>query len=344
MTALRAILLSCGIAIAGGAAAPADPAEAPLLQGVTFGAYSGWTNCLALNGRAQSYQVVMVPALGGRVMHYSHELINILFQNPAAEGRTLDNAEGPFYAGGYQCDLGPETAGVPPRLGLLLGRHEWRAPRDFTVESASPIDPGVGIRLLKSLTLDPDTGELGVLQRMVNGTSRELAHSLHDRTVCKGGGFVFFRLNPDSRHPQGWSLFKSASGRYFYEPGGEPPENLQVIERHLVIDTGSGAAKVGADVADGWVAYALGRLLFVKYFPLTPGADYADGGNSLAVMWNGTVTELSPLGPRVRLAPGGHHDFPARWILKPLKREVRSFRDVRRVLDQVPANPFAAGR
>jgi hypothetical protein len=337
MTAPRATL---GLLLAATLARAAAPPEAPLLNGLTFGDYSGWTNCLALNDKAHRFQVVVVPAFGGRVMRYSHDRLNILYQNPAAEGRTLDTAEGPFYAGGYHCDLGPETAGVPPRLGLLLGRHEWRAPRDYTVETASPVDPGVGIRLLKSLTLDPDTGELGVLQRMINASETERVRSLHDRTVCKGGGFVFFKLNPASRHEHGWSILKSASGRYFYEAGQELPDNLEISNGHLLIATDRGAAKIGADVADGWVAYARDRLLFVKYFPVTPGGDYADGGNTLTVMWNGTVTELAPLSPLARLAPGGHQDFPARWMLKPLKREIRGFRDLRRILDEVPPNPF----
>jgi hypothetical protein len=337
MTVVRlGLALFCAALTAGGAA----PAEAPLLEGLTFGPFAGWTNCLALNDQAHRYQAVVVPAFGGRLLHYSHDLINILYQNPAADGLTLDTATGPFYAGGYQCDLGPETAALAPRLGLLLGRHEWRAPRDFTVETASPVDPGVGIRLFKSFTMDPDTGELGLLQRMLNASPTELAHSFHDRTACKGGGFVFFKLNPASRHTHGWSTFQAAEGRYFYTAGDRLPAGCEIADGHLLIATGNGAAKLGADVAEGWVAYALGRLLFVKYFPVTNGGDYPDGGNTVAVMWNGTVTELSPLSPRVALKPGAHFDFPSRWLLKPLKRTVRSFRDVRRILDEVPANPF----
>lgn len=336
--ACRAALIWLLFASGAGAASPAD---VPLLAGLTFGSYSGWTNCLALQDKAQRYQAVVVPSVGGRLMHYSHDLINILYQNPAAEGLTLETATGPFYAGGYQCDLGPETGGMPMRLGLLMARHEWRAPRDYTVETASPVDPGVGVRVLKSYTLDPDTGELGLLQRMVNATAKEIAHSLHDRTVCKGGGFVFFKLNAKSRHEQGWSMMKQAGVKYFYEAGKELPANCEIAEGHLLIATGQGAAKIGADVAEGWVAYVLGRLLLVKYFPVVPGGDYPDGGNNLTVMWNGTVTELGPLSPRVRLAPGAHQDFPARWLLRPLKREVRTFRDVRRMLDKVPTGPFA---
>lgn len=337
MTSLQSGLVLL-LMVAGLAAAPGD---APLLKGLTFGAYSGWTNCLALSDKAQRYQLVVVPALGGRALHYSYDRINLLYRNPAAEGKTLENTTGPLYVGGYQCDLGPETSGLPLRLGLLLGRHDWRAPRDYTIETASPVDPGVGIRLLKSFTLDPDTGEVGLLQRMVNASPAEVAYSFHDRTACKGGGFAFFRLSSESRHTNGWSALKSADDRYFYRAGRSLPDQCEIEDGYFMITTGQGAAKIGADVTEGWVAYALGRLLFVKYFPVKSNADYPDGGNNLTVMWNGTVTELGPLSPRVRLKPGGHYDFPSRWVLKPLEREVRSFRDVRRILDEVPPNPFA---
>ena len=335
LRSLSVLLISTAISFGG------DDTEPPMLKGLTFGPYDGWTNCLALNYKSQRFEAVLVPELGGRIPHYSHELVNILYQNPAANGKTLDNAAGPFYAGGYQCDLGPETIPLPPRLGLLLGRNEWRSPRDYTIETASPVDPGVGVRLLKSFTMDPDTGELGLLQRMVNTSPAPIFHNLHDRTACKGGGFAFFKLNPASRHAKGWSVFKKSDDRYFYEPAEALPENVEIEKGHLLIDTGHGAAKVGSDVAEGWIAYVRGRLLFVKYFPITPDGDYADGGNTLCVMCNGVVTELSPLSPRVRLDPGRHYDFPERLVLKPLKREVRSFRDLRRILDEVPPNPFA---
>lgn len=340
MKAFRLVIMMLFAALTGrGAEAPAG--EGPLLNGLTFGPYVGWTNCVALNDQAQRYQAVVVPELGGRIMHYSHDLVNILYENPAARGKTLDNATGPFYAGGYQCDLGPETGGLPLRLGLLLGRNQWRSPRDYTVETASPVDPAVGIRLLKSITMDPDNGELGLLQRMVNASASEVAYSFHDRTVCKGGGFVFFKLNPKSRHTNGWSILRESNGRYFYEPGKTLGQNMAIEDGHLLIQTTGSPAKIGADVTEGWVAYVRGNLLFVKFFPITRGADYPEAGNTLSVMWNGTVTELSPLSPRERIQPGRHYDFPARWVLQPLKRQVRSLRDLRRILSEVPPNPFA---
>ncbi|MGB0580136.1 MAG: hypothetical protein ACPGVU_10585 [Limisphaerales bacterium] len=313
----------------------------PYLHGLTFGPYEGWTNCLAVNDSHGQYQAVIVPDIGGRLVHYSYDLINILYLNPQVRGRTLANSRGPFYAGGYQCDLGPETLGLPRRFQTVLGKHAWRSPRDYTVDTASPQETGVPVRILKSVTMDHDTGELGLLQRMSNVSKSVAEYSIRDRTVCKGGGFVFFKLNPKSRFKKGCSLLRQSSGRYFYQELDELPENMEKSRDTMIIDTSRIPAKIGADSVAGWIAYVRGNLLFVKYFPITRDGDYADGGNTLSVMWNGTVTELSPTSPRVKIKPGENYDFPERWILKPVSRTVDSISDVKRILREVPSNPFA---
>lgn len=315
-------------------------AEETFLNGLTFGAYSQWTNCLALNDKAKKFQAVVVPDLGGRLMHYSYDLINILYKNPEALGRTLANSRRPFYAGGYQCDLGPETFPLPRRLQLTVGKHVWRSPRHYTVDTASPGESGVPVRIMKSFTMDQDTGELGILQRMANASDTPAAYSLRDRTVCKGGGFAFFEINRSSRFAHGCSALKQSGSRYFYESVGELPDNVTRTDDTLIIDTSRGAAKLGVDNAAGWLAYVRGNILLVKFFPITEGGDYADAGNTLSVMWNGTVTELSPQSPRITLQPGGTYDFPERWVLKALKREIKTARDVRHILDEIPDNPF----
>jgi hypothetical protein len=310
-----------------------------LLAGITLGAYSGWTNCLALNDENRRYQAVIAPDVGGRVLHYSHDLINILYRDKQADGRTLSTSSQPFYVGGFQTDIGPEIHGVPVRNQISLGRHEWRGPRDYTVETASPVDSGVGLRVLKSFTLDANTGELGILQRMINSSARELRYCIWDRTVCKGGGFVFFKLNPDSRFENGWSIL-SRNAEGFHYAAGQEQQGVQTMDDHLVISTGTTSAKIGADSLAGWIAYVRDKLLFIKYFPVSPGGNYADGGNTVEVMWTPTITELSPLSPAVRLAPGTSYDFPERWMLIPLDKPVMNARAVKKLLKRIPPNPF----
>src|SRR5512138_1165414 len=72
---------------------------------VVVESYGGWTNCIVLRGG--DCKAVAVPGVGGRVLHYSINGENILFENPELWGDTLLTKSN-FWAGGYQCDVGPE--------------------------------------------------------------------------------------------------------------------------------------------------------------------------------------------------------------------------------------------
>lgn len=252
------------------------------------------------------------PARSGRPTHALHyDLINILYQNPDAVGKTLANTSGPFYAGGYQCDLGPETVPLPRRLQLSVGKHPWRSPRHYTVETASPVEAGVPVRIMKSFTMDHDTGELGIRQRLANASEAPVAFSLRDRTVCKGGGFAFFKLNPQSRFPNGCSILRQSGSRLFYQAVDALPENVTKAGDRLIIDTRQGAAKLAADITTGWVAYVRGNLLFVKYFPIIVGGDYPDNGTALSLNFprKAPASSSNPVPPTTSLNAGSS----SRW-------------------------------
>ena len=85
----------------------------------------------------------------------------------------------------------------------------------------------------------------------------------------------------------------------------------------LVAQTGGDATRLGADSDGQWIAYARGRLLFVKYYLYSPGGHYPGGGNSVEVYFDRRVTELNPLSPETSLAPGESLIFPEKWVLHP---------------------------
>ena len=55
LRSLSVLLISAAISLG------ADDNEPPMLKGLTFGPYDGWTNCLALNDKSQRFQAVVVP-------------------------------------------------------------------------------------------------------------------------------------------------------------------------------------------------------------------------------------------------------------------------------------------
>lgn len=76
-----------------------------------------------------------------------------------------------------------------------------------------------------------------------------------------------------------------------------------------------GALKVGFPNPIGWIAYAWGDALFVKYAPYDSGAFYYDRGSSSECYCNPLFLELETLGPRVRLNPGDSVTHRETWAV-----------------------------
>jgi hypothetical protein len=318
--------------------------RAALPAGVNQGPALGWTNALSLRDDHGKASAVVVPDIGGRVVQYSRGGVNALLENPDSNGRTLVQFPGGFWVGGYQCDFGPGLLGRPERQAVWLGPHDFVAPRDQTVETASPLDAVTGLRLLKSFTLDPDTGALGVVQRMVNASPNPVRQNLHDRTLCPAGGFLILPLPKQSRHRAGWAVLRATENGSAFD--GEQPAmpNVAVFGDVLVAQAAGAAGKLGSDTEAGWVAYVRGRLLFVKFFKSWRGAAHADVGHTVELSWNDQMTALEVFSPLVPLAPGQAFDFPELWQLIELKEPVRDFEGARAAARKVPPSPFAPRR
>ena len=322
--------------------APAK-AAAPQITDVVMESYNGWEDCLIMRGG--DCRAVIAPAVGGRVMSYTVNGENILLENTNTWGRTLANTPGGFWAGGYQCDVGPEVRGISDHPLLWIGRWGWRVPRPFTVHTFSEPEPALGVQLEKELVIDPDTGDLGVTQRMRNISSNNVSFCLWDRTLCKGGGFALFPLNKKSRFKAGWSIRQGKAGAYRYEGSKPADARVRLMEGVLVARAAglpeAGELKIGADSDTGWIAYARGKVLFVKYFPVYPGQNYSDDGNTVEFYCSDRVAELEPLSPEVGLKPGGTYSFPGKWTLYDLADEVTTHEKARALVKMIPKSPFA---
>jgi hypothetical protein len=327
--------------LAGSLCFASDPDELP--AGIELRDYTGWPG-IFINAVETPVQAVIVPSIGARVVHFSLNGENILFENPATAGKTMtaDNPED-LWLGGYQCDVGPHTRGLPRHLQLLQEGGQWNLLKGgFAAHAGGAPDCNVGVVIDKDFVLAPDTGELGIMQRMRNVSTNDVSWCLWDRTLCKGGGFAFFPLNKKSRFKAGWSQQQHANGRDYYD--GDKPGALQVriLDGVLVVTAAGDVTRLGADSTAGWIAYARGKLLFVKYFPWFAHGDYSDGGNTVEVYFDQRAVELSPLSPETKLAPGREYTFPEKWLLIPLAKEVNTWEDARKLVRKIPPSPFGS--
>lgn len=318
----------------------AAPPPTMMPNGVAILTHTGWADSLLMSSSRESVKVIVTPMVGGRIVHYALHGESILFENQDSFGRTLASAGGGFSVGGYQCDVGPEIRGIPAHGAMWMGPHTYTSTRPFTIRTTSPADSTLGLKLEKEIVMDPETGDLGITQRMKNISELETAYCLWDRTLCAGGGYAFFPLKKRSKFPGRWGIRKEFEGQLYYD--GDKPElpNVKLLDGILVAKAEGTPGKLGADSDAGWIAYTRGKLLFVKYYPYFSGGEYTDGGNSVELYWSDQVAELEPLSPQVRLRPGESYAFPEKWTLIELEEEATTFEQARSLAKKIPPSPF----
>jgi hypothetical protein len=334
---IKAIIQFVCLGVSGHLATAAETNQPAL--GVRVETFSAWDNALILSGG--DCKAVLVPAVGGRVLHYSLNGDNILAQEPDSGGKTLAGTPEGFAVGGYQCDLGPGSRGIADHKALWLGAWRWTTPRPYLVSLQSEADPAVGIQLSKEIMMDPDSGQIGLQQRMTSVSKGEVAFCLWDRTVCRGGGFALLPLNRKSRLKAGWSMQRrDTAGKLSYDASPPADPRVRVLDHVLVMEAKGAALTLGADLDEEWIAYTVGRLLFVKYFPCFPKGTYPEGGHAALVSCDERRAELQPLSPEVKLKPGESYVFPEKWALQDLERSANSFAEARALVKRIPPSPF----
>jgi len=316
---------------------------APRTPGVFVGFYRGWSNSILLQATNESADAIIVPDVGGRVLHYGVGGDNILFEPAEGAGRTLARSSPGFPVGGYQCDVGPEAVSLPEHPQLWQGRHTWQCPGEWTVLVASGKDSVLGVEVSKNIRLDPETGTLHFIQWLENKTARDITHCLRDRTLCKSGGFVLMPLNKKSRFSAGWSLRRKTGAGFNYDGATPFSSHVRVLEGVLVAKTDGESLRIGADSDAGWIAYTRGPVLFIKFFAHTADGTYSDG-NSVEVSWNTQSVELEPRSPEVKLRRFNPYGFAGRWMLLPLDKPVASFDEARALGDRIVALKNASGK
>lgn len=278
--------------------------------------YQRWDDCLEMsNGTAR---LVIAPANGGRIVHYSRD-------------------DGPnFFLGGCQIDIGPELEYPPRHQPLWSGPYKAEKLGRLSVRLTSPKDEATGVQLVKVVELAPSGAGVTLRITMTNVGQKPVAYCLWDRTMTSAT-YGFFELNAKSRFPARWSMRLGKHGTYSYDGTSPGSPRVEIVGDLLVTVPGKKMEKVAADSMAGWIAGFREGWLYVKRFPVYADGDYADGGNSVEFWVDaaGTRTEIEPLSPKVELQPGKSYSFIERWDLRSVKEEVKAAKDIPKLLPYV---------
>ncbi len=317
----------------------ADPAvRARLPEGVRTGSYQGWGRSLYLEARDPDALAVVVPAVGGRIMHYGLHSQNLLFELPGAGGTTFEKDKDVPWVGGYQCGVGP-IEGAAVQKAALSGAHNWSAPREMSVRLEGPADLDLGVQMTKDILMDPETGDLGLEQRVRNRGDQAFTGRLWGRTLCRSGGFIIVPVAKSRRLPAGWGLGQASSDTW--ETARPQAEGVSLKRGILVVRASGPSTRLAVETAAGWIAYTRGRTLFVQYF-LTAGDSGSTDVPGNEIRFDLAAVEMRVFGAEFTLAPGAEHVVPAKWTLEALEKDVTTEDQARALAHRIPPSPFRA--
>lgn len=288
--------------------------------------YRGWKSVVLTDGKTK---VRAIREAGGRILKYSLDGENIIYEHKGADGKSLPKEKNWFMVGGYQLDLGPESRGIPTHFPLWLGDYTDKSSHHHIILT-SPLDPKLKMMLSKEIAFN-QTGSLAVKQTMTNKSGNDQSFCLWDRTLCKGGGYVLIPLNKKSKLPRKWMLMKGKEAK----PENSSSQYVKSIGDTLIINAKGKGTKLGADSDAGWIAYTRGKLLYIKMYPYEKDGKYTDHGNTVELYFNKDLAELEPLSPEVTLKPGKSFSFTETWHLVKLEKEVTSFEEAAKLLPKI---------
>lgn len=281
--------------------------------------YKGWPNSLVLE--RNDTRVVVVPDIGGRIMEFSLNGANPIWQNPAEFGKVYPITKVWHNYGGYKTWNAPQAVWQwPPDPFLDFGRANVEI-TDEGVRIYGAPSLEAGIMFIKEITI-PERGKVRIEERMRNISGKEVRWSLWDVTQVSTPCFVVFPAEKNSKFPQ---------GLYFFDEQSKKSSQWKIKDGLVIVEYKGETGKIGLDSSSNWMLYLKDNLAYVKRFPTLPGADYPDEGCSVEVYTNSKelpYLEMEILSPLVTLKPGEEYRTWEEWYIRLLSRPVKVEGDI----------------
>ena len=273
----------------------------------------GYDDCIELKNNLT--RVVICPAVGGRILQYTHDGRDALYLPEGGEGwKWKPGVKGGSPVPG-RFDIGPETT-IPSHPVLWQGVWEGKIIGPRAAQVVSPEDPATGVQLIRDFELDEKSSKLICSQTILNVSKETVEYCHWSRTFAQGGGIVFIPLTEPSRFPRKYVMYVPAP-LINYHP---EDDKIRVRDGFLEISGAPQHPKLGMDTNAGWFGYQMPNdLMFLKSFPVYEDRVYNEVAGLTMSIWypDRPMVELEPIGPREKLKPGRHATFVETWYLVP---------------------------
>ena len=267
--------------------------------------YRGWNNCIEISNL--NTKVVISPISGGRVLYYSVNNKNIIFEDKDFDGYMLEDfRKDRHWPDGARFDIGPESIPGKLRDEPFMGVWDCKIINEYSVELSYSNDNKLGLHLKRCFSLDDDSSELCIKQISENHTDEDLSRHFWGRYFCKGGGRVVL------------PLLENESWGYM---GNYNSNNVVTSEKgKLYYDVSDETVKIGCNSSAGWISYVYKDLKFNVTFDVIQEMDYSSTQGYTTIFYtNGKVCEIEPVSPLYKLSPGESFVFEQVWSLEILK-------------------------
>lgn len=271
--------------------------------------YRGWQGAWQVtNG---DVEVVLVPQIS-RIMRYGPVGgANILWENPALLGKTVDIEPPPrewVNLGGDKLWLAPQDRCWPPDPYVDPGRMEV-TPLPDGLRCVGLASVTRSIRFIREIHLAPRGSTVTMVSTLVNEGDTTIEWAIWQVTQVADPDFVELPRRPGQSFPTG---FRSLSER--------AESRLRQVRGLLTAPRDSQTSyKFGAAAPEGWLAAQRGDVRFVMEARLEPTKTYPDGGCAQEVYSNPNplrYMEMEMLSPVLTLRSGQSGTLTVRWRLE----------------------------
>ncbi len=274
---------------------------------VSFG---GWPNCVRL--AAGDLELIATTDIGPRIIRFGFAGGPNLFKEYEDQRGLTGGAEWRIY-GGHRLWHAPEAKPRTYAPDNDPVTWEWDG---ATLRLTPAVEASTGIEKQIEIALAPDGSEARVLHRLINRNLWDIETAPWALSVMAPGGRLIAPQEPFRPHSE-WLLPARPLVLWHYTDLSDPRWTLGARFLQLRQDPSRATPqKIGFLNRQGWAAYALAGLLFVKRYAALENAAYPDYGCNTETFTNADMLEVETLGPLARIPAGGAVEHLERWSLR----------------------------